>query len=351
MKLANNNKVVLKHREIFRECFESMLKWFHNTYIEGDVTKLMPPTIGGYEICLFDLYKLVKCFGGYERLNYKMKLDEVSLGAVLGRIVWTQDCSCFHHSRGLVWGFIKSIPKYENRWLGLRGMMRFFSLAVSEFSSVSLPEDIGSFSGDVGKSACSLYVSSLGGCVPDVEAPIVAESLLQMDNVNVPVVSSSDHSMSQADVTVKSVRALVIEIDGFSVDDIDCIKVISLYGFDPGHRQDVGAIQGVEPDVCRRNNMMDQMMQSEHAQSGWSERMAVTRRVQMRRRGYREWNARRMTVLIRERADVRELNEEEDSRRNVHVKNDRVRKSFLCFLTLRREFESFSVEEALTKTS
>ncbi|GJW07201.1 hypothetical protein Tco_1569624 [Tanacetum coccineum] len=70
------------------------------------------------------------------------------------------------------------------------------------FSSVSLPEDIGSFSGDVGKSACSLYVSSLGGCVPDVEAPIVAESLLQMDNVNVPVVSSSDHSMSQADVTV-----------------------------------------------------------------------------------------------------------------------------------------------------
>ncbi|GJU74386.1 ARID DNA-binding domain-containing protein [Tanacetum coccineum] len=80
MKLANNNKVVLKHREIFRECFESMLKWFHNTYIEGDVTKLMPPTIGGYEICLFDLYKLVKCFGGYERLNYKMKWDEVSLG-------------------------------------------------------------------------------------------------------------------------------------------------------------------------------------------------------------------------------------------------------------------------------
>ncbi|GJR38459.1 ARID DNA-binding domain-containing protein [Tanacetum coccineum] len=80
MKLANNNKVVLKHREIFRECFESMLKWFHNTYIKGDVTKLMPPTIGGYEICLFDLYKLVKCFGGYERLNYKMKWDEVSLG-------------------------------------------------------------------------------------------------------------------------------------------------------------------------------------------------------------------------------------------------------------------------------
>ncbi|GKA55882.1 hypothetical protein Tco_0754954 [Tanacetum coccineum] len=63
MKLANNNKVVLKHREISRECFESMLKWFHNTYIEGDVTKLMPPTIGGYE-----------------RLNYKMKWDEVSLG-------------------------------------------------------------------------------------------------------------------------------------------------------------------------------------------------------------------------------------------------------------------------------
>nr|GEV88213.1 bulb-type lectin domain-containing protein [Tanacetum cinerariifolium] len=80
MKLANNNKVVLKHREIFRECFESMLKWFHNTYIEGDVTKLMPSTIGGYEICLFDLYKLVKCFGGYERLNYKKKWDEVSLG-------------------------------------------------------------------------------------------------------------------------------------------------------------------------------------------------------------------------------------------------------------------------------
>ncbi|GJW14159.1 ARID DNA-binding domain-containing protein, partial [Tanacetum coccineum] len=61
------------------ECFESMLKWFHNTYIEGDVTKLMPPTIGGYEICLFDLYKLVTCFGGYERLNYKKKWDEVSL--------------------------------------------------------------------------------------------------------------------------------------------------------------------------------------------------------------------------------------------------------------------------------
>nr|GEY87172.1 bulb-type lectin domain-containing protein [Tanacetum cinerariifolium] len=80
MKLVNNNKVVLKHREIFRECFESMLKWFYNTYIEGEVTKLMPPMIGGYEICLFDLYKLVKCFGGYERLNYKKKLDEVSLG-------------------------------------------------------------------------------------------------------------------------------------------------------------------------------------------------------------------------------------------------------------------------------
>nr|GEW45342.1 bulb-type lectin domain-containing protein [Tanacetum cinerariifolium] len=80
MKLANNNKVVLKHREIFRECFKSILKWFHNTYIEGDVTKLMPLTIGGNEICLFYLYKLVKCFGGYERLNYKKKWDEVSLG-------------------------------------------------------------------------------------------------------------------------------------------------------------------------------------------------------------------------------------------------------------------------------
>nr|GEX63308.1 ubiquitin carboxyl-terminal hydrolase [Tanacetum cinerariifolium] len=44
-------------------------------------------------------------------------------------------------------------------------------------------------------------VSSLGGCVPDVEAPTVAESLLRMDNVNVPVVSLSDHWMSQADVT------------------------------------------------------------------------------------------------------------------------------------------------------
>nr|GFB11396.1 ARID DNA-binding domain-containing protein [Tanacetum cinerariifolium] len=80
MKLANNNKVVLKHRENFTKCFESMIKWFHNTYIKGDVTKLMPLTIGRYEICVFDLYKLVKCFGGYERLNYKKKWDEVSLG-------------------------------------------------------------------------------------------------------------------------------------------------------------------------------------------------------------------------------------------------------------------------------
>nr|GEY93044.1 putative ARID DNA-binding domain-containing protein [Tanacetum cinerariifolium] len=86
IKLANSNKVVLKHREIFRECFESMLKWFHNTYIEGDVTKLMPPTIGGYEICLFDLSKLVKCFGGYERLNYKKKWDEVSFGLGFSRL-------------------------------------------------------------------------------------------------------------------------------------------------------------------------------------------------------------------------------------------------------------------------
>ena len=80
MKLANNNYVVLKHREIFRECFDYMLKWFHNTYIEGNVTKLMLPMIGGYEICLFDLYKLVKCFGGYERLIYKKKWDDLSLG-------------------------------------------------------------------------------------------------------------------------------------------------------------------------------------------------------------------------------------------------------------------------------
>nr|GEV90285.1 hypothetical protein [Tanacetum cinerariifolium] len=42
--------------------------------------------LDAYEICLFDLYKLVKCFGGYERLNYKKKWDEVSLGFGFSRL-------------------------------------------------------------------------------------------------------------------------------------------------------------------------------------------------------------------------------------------------------------------------
>ncbi|GKC94038.1 hypothetical protein Tco_1159480 [Tanacetum coccineum] len=44
-------------------------------------------------------------------------------------------------------------------------------------------------------------VYSLSGCVLDAEAPTVAESPLQMDNVNVPVVSFSGHYILQADAT------------------------------------------------------------------------------------------------------------------------------------------------------
>nr|GEV94098.1 hypothetical protein [Tanacetum cinerariifolium] len=45
-------------------------------------------------------------------------------------------------------------------------------------------------------------VSSLGGCVPDVEVAgtYISKSLLRMDNVNVHVVSLLDHWMSQTDV-------------------------------------------------------------------------------------------------------------------------------------------------------
>ncbi|GKC69531.1 hypothetical protein Tco_1115414 [Tanacetum coccineum] len=126
-------------------------------------------------------------------------VDELEAEMLQGQKLQSHDFTATHGSNIVIDGTAERGISVKRRELNYESMSEP-ELQVP-FSSVSLPEDIGSSAGDVGKSACSLYVSSLGGCVPDVEAPIVAESLLQMDNVNVPVVSSSDHSMSQADVT------------------------------------------------------------------------------------------------------------------------------------------------------
>nr|GEX58199.1 reverse transcriptase domain, reverse transcriptase zinc-binding domain protein [Tanacetum cinerariifolium] len=107
-------------------------------------------------------------------------------------------------------------------------------------SSVSLSEDIGSSTGDVGKSACSLYdrftteatsmnnvspvdVYSLNGCVPDadvfsiLQAPTVAKSSLQMDNINVLVVSFLGHCITQAKCSVLLYESHVAFVECMSI--------------------------------------------------------------------------------------------------------------------------------------
>nr|GEY71140.1 hypothetical protein [Tanacetum cinerariifolium] len=85
---------------------------------------------------------------------------------------------------------------------------------------VSLAKGVGSFVGDIVIPACSLYdcsttettstnnvepvdVSSSGGCLPDanITGEYSSKTTTFKEDVNVPIVSTSDHCMLQADLT------------------------------------------------------------------------------------------------------------------------------------------------------
>nr|GEX62406.1 ARID DNA-binding domain-containing protein [Tanacetum cinerariifolium] len=66
-----------------RDKFNKVLKWFFNHYLNRSLPGMLPPTIKGVTIHLFDLYKLIECMGGFLHVQFYQKFG--ALAEILSR--------------------------------------------------------------------------------------------------------------------------------------------------------------------------------------------------------------------------------------------------------------------------
>nr|GFB77480.1 ARID DNA-binding domain-containing protein [Tanacetum cinerariifolium] len=66
-----------------RDKFNKVLKWFFNYYLNRSLPGMLPPTIKGVTIHLFDLYKLIECMGGFLHVQFCQKFG--ALAEILSR--------------------------------------------------------------------------------------------------------------------------------------------------------------------------------------------------------------------------------------------------------------------------
>nr|GEY68069.1 ARID DNA-binding domain-containing protein [Tanacetum cinerariifolium] len=65
-----------------RDKFNKVLKWFFNHYLNRSLPEMLPPTIKGVIIHLFDLYKLIECMVGFLHVQFCQKFG--ALAEILG---------------------------------------------------------------------------------------------------------------------------------------------------------------------------------------------------------------------------------------------------------------------------
>nr|GEW03658.1 ARID DNA-binding domain-containing protein [Tanacetum cinerariifolium] len=82
LNLIKQDEIMSQEWDIFRNKFDKVVKWFYNYYIEKSLPGLIPPTINGVQIHLFDLYKLVEGLGGYLSVYFGQEFG--TIGEILG---------------------------------------------------------------------------------------------------------------------------------------------------------------------------------------------------------------------------------------------------------------------------
>nr|GEY10541.1 ARID DNA-binding domain-containing protein [Tanacetum cinerariifolium] len=74
----DNDEIVSKGWDTYRERFDKVLKWFYNHYLKRQLPGPVPPIIHGVQIYLSDLYKLVDCVGAYLSVNFGQEFDVIA---------------------------------------------------------------------------------------------------------------------------------------------------------------------------------------------------------------------------------------------------------------------------------
>ncbi|GJW88916.1 ARID DNA-binding domain-containing protein [Tanacetum coccineum] len=80
--LIKKDEIVSREWDSYRDRFDKVLKWFYNHYLQKGLSGIIPPTIDGITIHLFDLYKLMENMGGYLSVHFGLEFG--ALTEVLG---------------------------------------------------------------------------------------------------------------------------------------------------------------------------------------------------------------------------------------------------------------------------
>ncbi|GJR49565.1 ARID DNA-binding domain-containing protein [Tanacetum coccineum] len=80
--LIKKDEIVSREWDAYRDRFDKVLKWFYNHYLQKGLPGIIPPTIDGITIHLFDLYKLMENMGGYLSVHFGLEFG--ALAEVLG---------------------------------------------------------------------------------------------------------------------------------------------------------------------------------------------------------------------------------------------------------------------------
>ncbi|GJS64914.1 ARID DNA-binding domain-containing protein [Tanacetum coccineum] len=82
LNLIKKDNGTSKEWDDHRDKFNKVLKWFFNHYLNRSLPGMLPPTIKGVTIHLFDLYKLTECMGGFLHVQFSQEFG--ALAEILG---------------------------------------------------------------------------------------------------------------------------------------------------------------------------------------------------------------------------------------------------------------------------
>ncbi|GKC19162.1 ARID DNA-binding domain-containing protein [Tanacetum coccineum] len=72
------DEIVSREWDAYRDRFDKVLKWFYNHYLQKGLPGIIPPTIDGITIHLFDLYKLIDWMGGYLSVHFGLEFGALA---------------------------------------------------------------------------------------------------------------------------------------------------------------------------------------------------------------------------------------------------------------------------------
>ncbi|GJZ94366.1 ARID DNA-binding domain-containing protein [Tanacetum coccineum] len=78
LNLIKKDEIVSREWDAYRSRFDKVLKWFYNHYLKKELPGIIPPTIDGITIHLFDLYKLIDWMGGYLSVHFGLEFGALA---------------------------------------------------------------------------------------------------------------------------------------------------------------------------------------------------------------------------------------------------------------------------------